>query len=71
MFQPPAHEDNSDVFPRSGTLPGPQTTRLEPDPYQFHSPSPVPRGPSQNSRFESGRYSTPVVDPYRVPYEGT
>ncbi len=49
-----------------------QMARPDPDPYQIRSTSTLPRnneGIAGNGRLD--RMSPPVVDPYRIPYEGT
>ena len=75
---------DSDIYhpEPSSAVPGP-ILRPNPDPYEFRVSPVSDRGTSRNSGMWSGGYSggfagratderiRPVVDPYRIPYEGT
>ena len=67
MDAAPQIPDDSDIY-HMHTNTVLSNVRLEPDPYQIPSPSPIPRGPRHNSELDPMRFSPPINDPYQYPY---
>lgn len=67
MDAAPQLPDDSGIY-RMHTNTVLSNVRLEPDPYQIPSPSPIPRGPSRNSGLDPMRFSPPINNPYQYPY---
>ncbi len=67
MDAAPQIPDDSDIY-RMHTNNVLSNVRLEPDPYQISSPSPISRGPRHNSELDPMRFSPPINDPYQYPY---